>query len=96
MTWAVPGWYALILLALASYRVFRILAEDAVLDPIRERLAPEGSKRSDFLTCPSCAGFWVCVLAWVAWVAWPHWSLVVAAPFAISALVILVAKYGPD
>lgn len=96
MTWKIPDWYALALLALAAYRLWRLLAEDTILDRPREwsihRLGEVGGEKfSLFITCPWCAGFWVSVGWWLAWVAWPHWALVAATPFAISALVALIA-----
>ena len=97
MTWAVPNWYALILLALAAYRVFRLLAHDTVLDPVRHRLVRAESKQEEFLQCPFCLGFWISIAWWFAWIFSAHWTLVVAAPFAISAVVALVAvNLDPD
>lgn len=97
MTWAVPGWYALVLLALATYRLWRLLAEDEILDWPRDRAAPVGSKRAAFIECAYCFGAWLSIAWWLAWVAWAHWTLVVATPFAISAVVALIAaKLGPD
>ncbi len=92
MNWRIPDWYALVLLSLASYRTWRLLAEDTILEPIRSKVAPAESKRSEFLACSACFGFWVGAGWWLAWVAWSKWSLVIAALFAISALVILAAS----
>ena len=96
MTWVVPDWEALVLLALAAYRVFRIIGDDAILDPLRDEVAPFGSARAKFISCAACCGFWVSLAWWLAWCAWPFWTLVVATPFAISAVVMLVAHYGPE
>lgn len=96
MTWAIPSWLSLALLALAAYRTYRLIADDEILDPVRDRLAPDGSKRAHFIACAACLGAWVSLGWWLAWCAWPFWTLVVAAPAAISAVVILIAKYGPD
>ena len=89
--------------ALAVYRVWRLLAEDEILDVPRRRVLryvgweegddlPDGYrvKWADFLTCPWCAGFWLCVLAWLFWLWFPSLSLVIATPFALSALVGLI------
>ncbi len=91
MTWAIPNWYAALLLALAAYRVWRLFALDTILDPVRRGLA-SGSRREEFLTCPFCLGSWIALASWVAWVAWPHGTLVAAAPFAIMAVVGLVGS----
>ncbi len=91
MNWDVPTWWAFLLLALAAFRVWRLLAEDAILDRPREWALHKLPKGEEFLVCPWCAGFWISVLWWLAWVAWPRWTLVVAAPFAINAIVGLTA-----
>lgn len=97
MTWQIPTWYGTILLALAAYRTWRILALDTILDKPRDRWFPEGYKRTEFLTCPYCLGFWVSLAWWLAFIAWPHWCLVAAAPLAISALVgLIAANLDPD
>ena len=44
MTWQIPTWYGTILLSLAAYRVWRVLAEDTILDRPRARAAPAESK----------------------------------------------------
>lgn len=45
-----------------------------------------------FLTCPWCAGFWIALGWYAAWQAWEDGTLVVAAAFALSAAVGLVAS----
>ncbi len=92
MTWAIPNWYALVLLALAAYRVWRLLALDTITDSVRHRFVRADSKQEEFLQCPYCFGLWVTLAWWLAWVAWPHWTLVVAVPFALSALVGLIGS----
>lgn len=97
MTWAVPDWWTTALLALAAYRVWRLLAHDTILDPIRHRLVRAESKQEEFLQCPYCSGAHIAALWWLAWIFSAHWTLVVAVPFAISALVALVAvNLDPD
>lgn len=93
MTWAVPDWWTVTLLALAAFRVFRLIGEDLILDGPRDRLTRRlGEKSELFILCPWCLGFWLSVGWWLAWVAWPHWTLVAATPWAISAIVGLVAS----
>jgi hypothetical protein len=100
----IPDWWQTALLALAAWRTYRLIAKDVILDPLRSRLVglhgwEEGKpipkayreKLAEFLVCPACCGFWVSLGWWAAWQQWPHGTLVAAAPFAISALVILIA-----
>ena len=79
-----PNWYALILLALAAFRVWRLLAIDTVLDGPRERLPQSWAW---FISCPWCLGFWVSLSWWAGYQLWPHAALIVAVPFAVSTLV---------
>lgn len=97
----IPGWYTLLLLALAAYRVFRLVGDDTILDAPRRRLlrlgawreegdpVPSGYRRraGEFLKCPWCLGAWCTLAWWGAWLLWPHGTLVAAAPFAISTIV---------
>lgn len=97
MTWTIPNWYGLLLLALAAFRLWRLLGEDTILDRPRAALVRRMPKGEEFITCAWCAGAWISIGWWLAWVAWPHWTLVVAVPFAISAIVGLVASnLDPD
>lgn len=103
----VPDWWAVTLLAIAAFRVWRLIAEDDILDRPRRYVTRLGSKwkkegdplpagyrikLADFLSCPYCAGWWV-GLAWVgAWWAWPHGTLIAATPFAVSALLVAAER----
>ncbi len=89
-------WWPFLLIALAAYRTWRVLAEDTILDRPRARLVrSEGV--SEFLSCCWCTGFWVAVSWWAAWLAWPHAATWAAVPFALSAAVGLVASHdGSD
>jgi len=104
---SVPDWWQLTLLVLGVFRIYRLIAEDTILDKPRRkllRLGKDWQKAGDpvperyraewglFITCPWCLGFWLSVLFWVAWQIWPHGTLVFATPWAISAVVALVAK----
>jgi len=92
--------WAFVLIAVASYRVWRLLAEDTILDRPRRwalRLgswregqpAPEGyrAKVGEFVACPWCMGFWIALAWWGAWQLWPEGAVVPAVPFALSAAV---------
>lgn len=99
-----PDWYGMILLALAAYRVFRLLSEDTILDGPRNwvlklgkwkegQALPKGYRQrlADFLICPWCLGFWVTLAWWGAWQVWHGGTLVAAVPFALSTLVGAIA-----
>ncbi len=78
----IPDWYIFLLLALIAFRVWRLLAEDDILDAPRRkilRLGNEWARHGDvvpidyrekwalFLTCPWCAGAWISGLVYLAW-----------------------------
>jgi hypothetical protein len=78
-----------------------LLAEDTILDRPRAwvlRLGdwkkegdpvPDGyrSGLGEFVQCPWCLGAWCSIVWWLAWGIDEKWALIVATPFAISALV---------
>jgi hypothetical protein len=49
-------------------------------------------KVDEFLHCPFCAGWWICVVGYVAWTVWPHAVEVLAVPWAASGVVGLISK----
>jgi hypothetical protein len=93
-------WIALILVA-ASYRIWRLLADDIILDRPRNWVVrlPRGWEEGDpipasyrielanFITCPWCFGFWITLAVWVIWQIEPHWTTILLVPFALSAAV---------
>lgn len=102
----VPDWWSFLLLSLASFRVYRLIAEDTILDPIRSwvlrlprdweegKPIPPGYREwlASFLTCPWCAGSWIAFFWWLAWQTWPRGTIITATPWAIFATVALVAR----
>lgn len=98
----IPGPFAFILLALASYRTWYLLAEDVILDRVRRKLLRMGNWRedgdpipdnyreslADFIRCPRCLGFWVALAWFVAWIVFPYQTLVGAVAMALSAVLI--------
>ena len=106
MTWTLPTWYGLLLVSLAAFRTWRLIARDTILDwprnwlvglPVRwqeDDPVPDGYREhlAIFLECMWCAGFWVSIVWWVAFEVTPHWTTIAAVPFAVSALVALAAK----
>lgn len=101
----VPSWWAFALLALASFRLFRLIAFDVILRPMRVRVIRRAEVKGtvyvgeklyrptldEFVHCPWCLGFWIVLGLWASWLVWPDATLVAAAPLAISAIVGLVA-----
>lgn len=80
-----PDWWAVVLITLAAWRTFHLLAHDDILDRPRRyvtRLSPKWKQEGDatgpdyreglakFIQCPFCMGFY-CALAWsVAYWVW--------------------------
>jgi uncharacterized protein DUF1360 len=100
---SVPDWWAFLLLGLAAWSTFELLAFDTILEGPRRRLlrlGREWEKAGDpvpdnyrlswaiFLSCPYCAGFWIAVAWLAAWEIDHKWTLIVAAFMALRALVI--------
>ena len=105
---SVPDWWEAIILSLAAWRIFHLLAFDDILDRPRRyvtRLAPTWEKEGDatgdryreglggFIECPFCLGFWIALGMWGAWQMWPHETLVFSAPWVLSALVVAGQKF---
>lgn len=97
----IPSPYEFALLALAAFRVFRLLGYDTILDRPRERFVRRakheipGQYRKEldiFFHCPWCLGAWLTLGWWGLWLAWPHATVVAAVPWALSAVVGLVTK----
>jgi len=84
----IPEPWEFALLALAAFRVWKLVGDDAVLDRPRDALLERLSDTWDyFITCPWCAGFWITLVWWAAWLAFPYEAVVVAVPLALSAVV---------
>lgn len=83
----VPDSWEFVLLALASYRVWRLVALDVLLDRPRDWAWSRAPAVAAFATCPWCSGWWISVAAWIAWVAAPTFSVWASVPLALSAVV---------
>ena len=102
----VPDWWTFVLLSLAAYRLWRLLAVDVILDQPRRWVVGLGYRWADgdpipkkyrehwslFLECPWCLGFWVALAWWGLWQIWEHGVLVVSVPLALSAVIGLVRE----
>lgn len=92
-----PSPFEAVLLALASWRVWHLIANDDITERPRawalERLH---GKWKDFIECPYCAGFHVS-LAWVvAYVVFPTEAVWAALPFALNTAVVVVNHWLSD
>lgn len=88
----IPQPWAFALLALAAFRVWKLIGDDAVLDRPRDWLLKRiewklGTDWEYFITCPWCAGFWIMLAWWIGWLIYPYGAIVAAVPFALSAAV---------
>lgn len=90
---SVPNLYELVVLALAAFRTWQLLANDLILERPRRHVT---GVWADWLSCCWCSGLWF-AFGWIgAWEAWPHPTLVAAAFMAASALVGIIASLLPD
>ena len=69
----IPSAYQFVLLALAAFRLWKLLADDRILDRPRDWLLDRldtrrgKTKWGDFIVCPWCAGFWVSGAVYAGW-----------------------------
>jgi len=103
----IPNWFEFLLLGLASWSLFHLLAHDEILDKPRRkvlRLGDEWQEVGDpfpddyrikwgrFLTCPYCAGMWIWAGWLIAWWIWPAGVLPIAVLMGGRAMVIGAQK----
>lgn len=87
----IPDPWPFVLLALAAYRLWKLIGDDAILDRQREWVVAKlGPRFDELITCPFCAGAYVALAWWAFWYSWPGETLIVAVPFALSASVGLI------
>ena len=92
-------WLLYLLFALSVYRVARLLAQEELARPARERVArkfgPE-SRWTYLAECPLCLSIWIGVLGVPFVVIWPDNRVVIAVLFvlAASALTVLLINKG--
>jgi hypothetical protein len=91
-----PNWFEFLMLGLAAWSTFHLLAHDDILDRPRRwvlRLGKDWKKEGDalpddyrlpwaqFLVCPYCAGMWI----WMFWIAF--WWIVPSVALAAAAFI---------
>ncbi len=85
-----PGPFEAVLLALAAWRAWHLIALDDITDRPRRYITDGRDALLEFIECPFCMGFWV-ALAWVgAYAVDGDVTVWVALPFAVNAGVIFI------
>jgi hypothetical protein len=82
-----PGPWAMVVLAAAAFRLWKLLADDTILDRQRDRFVERWPQTDEFIACPWCLGFWIGGALWATWWWWPDATLACSTPFALSAAV---------
>jgi hypothetical protein len=85
----VPSPFEALLLALASWRVWHLLAKDDLTEPLRDRFL-KNEAVLDFVECPFCLGAWVAGAWVVAFALWPAGIVWAALVFAVAAVPVFV------
>lgn len=84
----------LVLLALAVFRITRLIMQDEISEPFREwvwkKYPPNTTKIGYLISCPWCLSIWVAVFLVVLYVFVPWIAIPVAAVFALSAVAGLI------
>lgn len=108
---SVPDWWEALLLGLAAWRIFHLLAYDDILDRPRRyvtRLVPTWEKEGDatgdhyrerignFIECPYCLGLHMSLAVYLFWLWLPEAALVVSTPLALNAAVILMERVSSE
>jgi hypothetical protein len=87
----------LIILSLATFRFSRLLTTDVIFDDLRQRLWKRYSpltKLGYLFTCNWCMSVWVASLLTICYTIVPTATVVVALPFALSAVAgIITSRY---
>jgi len=95
----VSDWLLYLLFALSVFRVARLLAQEELARPLRERVArkfgPE-SRWTYLVECPLCLSIWIGALTVPFVMIWPDNRVVIAVLFvlAASALTVLLINKG--
>ena len=86
----------LVVLALAAYRITRLLVEDVVFEPVREfiwKRKPVSTKFGYLWTCYWCMGTWVSTFWFASWVIAPELVVVLSLILSISAIIGLISAW---
>lgn len=106
----IPDWWTFAILALASFRLWRLAAEDEIFQIPRRKLVrlpveweegeliPDGYRieLAKFISCPWCLGLHISVVLWLLWLWQPEWTTGLSVPLALSAVVGLVEYFSSE
>lgn len=93
----------LVILVLGAYRLWMLLAKDAITERFRVRFLgyddtgnrnrwPNPHKTiAEMVHCPWCLGWWISLASGFAYREWPRGTTWVLLPFAVSASVALIS-----
>jgi hypothetical protein len=100
----IPSWWQFALLALAAYRLTRLIGWDEFPLAVHTRARLTGEywigeevwydrpTLAHLVSCPFCVGWWISLACYGAWQGDHKWTLIVLAPLAVSGVVGLIAK----
>jgi hypothetical protein len=91
-------WRDLLVDALASYRLVKLVRDDRIFQPVRESVLdrqgpPERSNLAYLVGCPWCLSFYVGAALTLCRRRWPEATEAAARTFALSALAGLASQY---
>ena len=78
-----------LILALATFRLARLLTTDVIFEPLRNRIwkrLPPSTQFGYLFTCNWCTSIWAASLLTICYTIVPTATVVVALPFALSAV----------
>ena len=79
-----PSPFEALLLALAAWRVWHLLAHDDLTEPVRRHVTDGRDKLLEFIQCPYCLAAWVAGAWVVAFAVWPEGTMWAALVFAVA------------
>jgi hypothetical protein len=88
--------FLFLILALAAFRLTRLLTTDAILEDVRNSFwnkYPPNTKLGYLWTCDWCMGFWVALIVFGLWLVVPQVTIVVSLILSISAVIGLLSAW---
>lgn len=94
-----PNLIHLLLLALATFRLTRLIIEDQIFEPVRNRIwakYPPTTQIGYLFTCPWCVSIWAGSLLTAGYILIPTITLAIALVLSLSAAVGLLYTWLDD